>query len=87
MSWSITFIGKPENVAKALEEQSAKLEGQSKVEYDSALPHFVALVKENFGDTPPMIKINASGHGYASGGEQKQRQCVVSVELWYGTIV
>jgi hypothetical protein len=87
MSWSITFIGKPENVANALEEQSTKLEGQSKVEYDSALPHMVALVKENFGTDEPIIKIAANGHGYSANGEQQQRQLVVTIERIYGTLV
>lgn len=87
MSWSITFIGKPENVANALEEQSAKLSDQSKVEYDIALPHMVALVKENFGDDSPVIKITGNGHGYSVNGEQRQRQCVVSIERIYGTLV
>lgn len=87
MSWSITFIGKPENVAVALAKQSEKMDGQSKVEYDAALPHFVALVKENFGDNTPIVKINANGHGYAVNGEQKQRQCSVSIELIYGIMV
>lgn len=87
MSWSVTFIGKPENVATALEQQSEKMDGQSKVEYDAALPHFVALVKENFGANPPVVKIAASGHGYAENGEQKNRQCAVNIELIYGTIV
>lgn len=87
MSWSINFIGKPENVAKALEDQSEKLDGQSKVEYDSVLPHLVGIVKENFAPIQTMLKLVASGHGYASDGEQKQRQCTVSLEIWYGTIV
>lgn len=87
MSWSITIIGKPENVAKALEEQSAKLTGQSKVEYDDALPHFAALVNQNFGADPSLVRIIASGHGYASEGVQKQRQCTVTLECFYGTLV
>lgn len=88
MSWSITFIGKPENVANALEQYSEKLSGQSKIEYDSALPHFIALTKENFGSIPQVLKITASGHGQAgSDGEQIQRQCIVSIELFYGTLV
>jgi hypothetical protein len=87
MSWSITFIGKPENVAKALEEESVKLNGLSKDEYDAAVPHFIAIVKQNYGgDKPPMIKISASGSGYTSNGKE-QRQCTVSVEAWYGIIV
>lgn len=81
MSWSITLIGKPENVSKALEDNSEKLSGLSKTEYDDALPHFIGLVKQNFG-TSNLIKINASGHG-----TDNQRQCVVSIENIYGVIV
>ncbi len=87
MSWSITLIGKPENVAAALEQQSEKMDGQSKIEYDSSLPHFVALVKENFGDNTPLVKFSANGHGYAVNGEQKQRQCNCCIELIYATLV
>jgi len=88
MSWSVTFIGNPENVAKALEEQSTKLEGQSKVEYDSALPHMVALVKENFElVNQPIVKIAANGHGYATNGEQTQRHFVMTIERIYGVLV
>lgn len=66
MSWSVIFIGKPGNVSKALNENSEKLSGQSKIEYDSALPHMDALVKENFNakeEHTPVVKITASGHG------------------------
>lgn len=86
MSWSICFIGKPENVAKALYDQSAKMEGQSKIEYDSALPHMVALVNETFGNEY-LTKINANGHGYAVGDEQKNRQLAISIELIYNNLV
>ncbi len=86
MSWSISIIGKPENVANALTVQSEKFEGQSKVEFDSALPHFVALVNENFG-SGQLVKLTASGHGYAVDGEQKNRQCVCSLEVFYATLV
>lgn len=48
MSWSISFIGKPENVAKALNEHSDKLDGQSKLEYINALPNIIGIVAENF---------------------------------------
>lgn len=87
MSWSITLVGKPENVAKALEENSAKLSGQSKAEYDAAIPHIVGLVNENFGQNPPTLKVTAAGSGYANGKDQVQRNCTVSIEAWYGTIV
>jgi hypothetical protein len=83
MSWSITIIGHPANVATALTAQSEKLDGQSKVEFDSALPHMVALVNENFnseGLQQPVIKLAASGHGYAANGEQKQRSFTATIE-------
>jgi len=88
MSWSITLIGKPEKVAEALEANSAKLADQSKAEYDSALPHMVALVKENFGNgDTAMIKITANGHGYSTGGEQKQRTFTCNIEAFYAVLV
>jgi hypothetical protein len=89
MSWSITLIGNPENIATALTAQSEKLEGQSKVEFDSALPHLAALVKENFnaGGPTPVIKLAASGHGYAVDGTQKQRHLTASIEVSYATLV
>lgn len=86
MSWSVGFIGKSENVAKALQEYSAKVTGQSKIEYDDALPHLVALVKQNFG-TEQLIKISAAGSGYAVNNEQKNRSLSCSIEYMYATLV
>lgn len=85
MSWSITVIGKPENVAVALELESNKMDGQSKIEYESALPNLVGLVKENFGNASQIIKISANGHGFS--GDPSYRQCAVSIESLYGSIV
>jgi len=93
MSWSIAFIGKPQKVAEALEAESAKMSDQSKIEYDTALPHLVGLVKNNFvdeakyGSKEPMLKINASGHGNVQNGEQIQRQVSVSIENIYNVLV
>jgi len=85
MSWSIQFIGKPDKVVTALQEQSGKLTGESKVEYDSALPHLVGLVNENHG-ADILIKLAAAGHGYISG-ETPVRQLTASIELIYGLLV
>ena len=83
-------MGKPEAVAKALEEESAKLTGQSKDEYDAALPHLAALVRENFvkagsGYGEPVIEFSASGSGTARpatpGGAVENVQRQVSVTL------
>jgi len=60
MSWNFRKTGTPEEVVKALEEHSNTISDQSKEEYDSALPHLVALVKENIGGT---LDVNAYGHG------------------------
>ena len=84
MSWSVNFIGKPGKVIEALQKQSDNLSGESKAEYDSALPHLVGLVAENFGNDYA-IKIAAAGHGYT--GEKSQRQLTASIELIYGLLV
>lgn len=61
MSWSIYKSGTVEEVVNALEEQSKNLSDQSKEEYDAALPHLIALVKENVG-----ININLWAYGHGS---------------------
>jgi hypothetical protein len=85
MSWSISFIGKPEKVVEALTAESLKLSGESKKEYDSALPHLIGLVNENFG-TPYFIKLAASGHGTVYT-DRSDRQLTASIELVYGLLV
>lgn len=88
MSWSISFIGKPENVAQALQDYVAnsKIDGQSKIEFESALPSLVGLVSQNFGNQE-LIHISASGSGYAVNGEQQNRRCVVEIKGIYGALV
>lgn len=87
MSWSISFMGKPEKVAEALEQHSAKLDGNSKLEYDSVLPHLVGIVKQNYGDNMPAIRIEANGHGFVANDEQKQSQMQVKLEMLPGLLV
>jgi predicted ATPase len=79
MSWSINFIGSPENVSKALELNSANLTGQSKSEYDAALPHLKALVEQNVNNNYPItVRIDANGHGDTTGNNS------VNVNIGYG---
>ncbi len=88
MSWSANFIGKPEKVSEALTAQSANLSGQSKQEYDSALPHLVALVNLNIGQQVPIIKLAACGHGMANAeGVMIENNCSVTIERVYGMLV
>ena len=92
MSWSVSLIGKAANVAKALEEHSASLSGQSKIEYDEALPHLIGLVNQNFvqpdaGWEQPTVQINATGSGYAKDGAQMRRQVSVVIQSNYVKLV
>lgn len=61
MSWSITLIGRPEKVCERLKKHSELLKDESKIEFDDALPHIMALVSQNVGDNH-VIKLNANGH-------------------------
>ncbi len=92
MSWSVQLIGNPENIAKALDEHSGTLSGQSKVEFDDAKPHLAYLVTQNFADAStnyvvPLVKLNASGSGSVKDGIQVQRSCTVLIEPFYSKLV
>lgn len=88
MSWSVSIVGSTAKVADSLTATSGRLEGQSKVEFDSALPFLVGIVGENFeSGREATVKLVANGHGYAADGEQKQRYLAVSLERYYGDIV
>jgi hypothetical protein len=83
MSWSISFIGNSNNVIKALEDHSNKLNGQSKSEYDEALPSLLKLVQLNHNEQQAVIiKITASGHASSS-----YSNCSVTLEQPYVTVV
>ena len=87
MSWSISFIGTSEKVAEALTAYSEKIDGYSKVEYDKALPHMVALVKENFGNAGELVKCSASGHGYIVNDVPQQGHLNCEITSIYGVLV
>jgi hypothetical protein len=63
MSWSIHFIGKRDNIIKALHEHSEKITGESKKEFDSYLPDLANLVSANYNNSfEPTLKLIANGH-------------------------
>lgn len=78
MSWSIYKSGTPEEVVKALEEHSNTISDQSKEEFDSALPHLIALIKENIGGN---IDISAYGYGGKNAdGTYFDKNCQVTIK-------
>lgn len=90
MSWSVNLIGHPNNIIAALDAESKRLKDQSKVEFDAVREHLAALVKENFNtqDTaPPIIRLEANGHGMSQDGEQKYRNVAVTLQPIYGQLV
>jgi hypothetical protein len=89
MSWSVAVIGTPEKIVEYLEQESARLTGQSKVEFDDAKPHIVALVKENFKEAgePVLVDLQANGSGSGQGDVQVNRSCSVSVKPIYARLL
>jgi len=91
MSWSINFIGKPGNIVTALQKESERLTGQSKVEYDAALPYLIGIVQGNSNVDEqylPVLHLQASGHAYIKDGETQYSTCQVQLSpLGGGTLV
>ena len=94
MSWFISYLGTPAKIVEALQAESAKQTGQSKVEFDSALPHLVGLVGDNFspeGEPVPILQLSASGSGVAQTDattnttKQTRRSLSVKLERIYVT--
>lgn len=88
MSWSISTTGTAEQIAAAVEEQSGRMTGQSKVEFDGAKNAIVALLKQNFaapdsGYVEPVLKLDAYRSGSARNDgttvRQIERSCAVKI--------
>ncbi len=84
MSWSVNFIGAPENIEKALHAESSKLSGASKAEFDEAMPNIVGLLRMNFSaGASPVMHLTANGHAH-----DQYSNCAVTLCLFSGgTIV
>lgn len=86
MSWSVSFIGKPEPLCKELESEQAKLTGDSRAEFDCALPLLQGLLRQNYareGFVEPVLHLEASG----SGNGLKNRSCQVSLKQFWTRLV
>ena len=90
MSWSVNFIGTPERINVALDDESARLTGQSRIEFDDALPHLKALVASNFDKNakqPILVKLVASGSGSADALGQSSRSATISIERMWSNLL
>ena len=96
MSWAFSCIGKPAQIADALERYGALQVGQTKIEFYASMPHLIALVRENFSDEgndgDPLIDFEACGAGrtqsvVAGDPKQSYRTCEVSIKLLKKTLV
>lgn len=83
MSWSISTPGTPEEVVTELDRVAGTYSGQSKLEFDEALPHLKGLVNQNFRNddgTVRKLQLTANGSGSSQGGKQLNRECSVTLK-------
>jgi len=84
MSWSVNLVGKPANIKIALAQQSSKSTGQSKQEFDDALPHLNGLLDQYvLTDEKTLVKLVASGSACFTNGKKTQGHIQVELNsLW-----
>lgn len=88
MSWSVSFVGKPEKVAEAVEQYGGTLSGQSKEEYEAAAPHMAALARQNFAEVADvLVQLSASGSGYSKDGKMVNQSCAVELKTSYTKVL
>lgn len=78
MSFSVTFIGKPEAIKRKLAEESAKLTSQSKTEFDAILPALETILDQQVGDGKA-VRLSANGHATFTDGVKTYGNCNVEV--------
>jgi hypothetical protein len=92
MGWNISLIGKPEKVAQALRDLQ-RMTGDSKTEFDEALPHLLGLVNLNYRNEEGArmgaltIHLDASGHGFKRDGRGVHSNCNVQLKQLPATLV
>lgn len=69
MSFSVTYVGKPEAIKRALAQTSERLSGQSKNEFDAVKPALETILDQQVGNGA--VKLAAHGHASFDGDGQK----------------
>lgn len=77
MSFSMTFIGKPEAIKRKLAEQSAALTGQSKAEFDAVLPALETVLDQNLGTG--IVRLHTNGHATFVNDAKAYGACSVEI--------
>ncbi len=78
MSFSVMFVGKPDAIKRKLAEESAKLTGQSKTEFDAVLPALETILDQQVGDGK-VIRLSTNGHAMFTDGVKIFGHCNVDV--------
>jgi len=79
MSFSVTLIGKPEAIKRALTKHSVGLSGQSKEEFDTVLPALQTILDQNVNNG--IVKLDANGHATFADGVKAYGNCNASVTV------
>lgn len=67
MSFSVTCIGKPEAIKRKLAEESERLMGQSREEFDAVRPALDTILDQNVGNG--VVRLDVNGHATFSSGD------------------
>jgi hypothetical protein len=78
MSFSVTFIGKPDAIKRKLEEESARLTDQSKAEFDALKPALDTILDQQVGNGA--VQLHANGHATFANGVKTYGNCNVDVK-------
>ena len=85
MSFSVSYIGKPDAIKRKLVEESARLKDQSKAEFDAVKPALDTILDQQVGNGP--IHLSANGHASFTNGEKTCGNCTVEVKSIGGQFV
>lgn len=77
MSFSVSFVGKPEAVKRKLFDHSAQLSGQSKDEFDAVVPALCVVLDQNVGQS--VVSMSANGHATFVDGVKTYGVCSCDV--------
>lgn len=78
MSFSVTFVGKPDAIKRKLVEESARLTDQSKAEFDAIKPALETILDQHVGGNA--VSLSANGHASFANGVKTYGACQVEVK-------